>query len=145
MENKCGECTLCCTLFPIKEINKPINTECVYCDKGCMIWDTKPEECTKFNCAYLQSSAGINLRPDRCGIIFEKVSERLFFGTVSPNRKPSEYALQQITNFNNQGYSVILSSLDTVYNRLFLADIHNELEIQAEFSKYLEKYGNLCN
>lgn len=108
--NNCGECTACCTSFKIDWLNKPANTPCVHCDGGCTIHDTKDYECTGFNCSYLQSNVdNINLRPDKCGVIFEMLDEKTFLGTIVEGATISNLAKGQIANFQKQGYKVILS------------------------------------
>ncbi len=55
----CGTCTMCCKLLPIPELEKPRQTWCRHCDKarGCTIYETRPEGCAKYLCAYLISPA----------------------------------------------------------------------------------------
>ena len=134
----CGECTLCCDLFEVKWLNKPVNTKCIHCDLGCKIHDEKPSECTDFDCAYIQSKVtNINLRPYKCGIIFEKLSDNIFYGTVNPNQKPTKYAFAQINNFITQGFSVVLGSIKEPTNKFIISDKHEELVIRNEFAEYL--------
>ena len=110
MTNQCGECTLCCTLLPIEWLDKPAGETCVHCDGGCLIHDTKHHECASFECSWLQSNVdNPDLRPDRCGVIFEKSGDGEFFGTVVPGGKVTQMARSQMQNFVAQGYSVRLS------------------------------------
>jgi len=144
--NKCGECNRCCALFAVTELNKRETTLCPFWDKKCTIYSSRPKSCKEFSCAWLQSgSANINLRPDKCGILFEKLSERIFFGTVDPEIKMSEIGVAQIKSFVLQGYSVVLASPKEATNRLFLNEHHKEEEIIFEMGKYIERYGNLWN
>jgi len=107
---ECGECTLCCTLLPIEWLGKPADVICEHCDKGCMIHETKHHECASFECSWLQSGVdNPDLRPDRCGVIFEKVDDSTFFGTVVPGGKVSDAARRQMNSFVEQGYTVRLS------------------------------------
>ena len=144
---ECGECTLCCDLFPVKWLNKPANTKCVHCDLGCKIHDTKPAECTDFDCAYVQmENIPIDLRPDKCGIIFEKLDDKIFYGTVNHNAKISDFGKGQINAFLKQGYSVILASLKEKEPKFFINEEHNEKEIRNEFTKHINlRYGTVRN
>ena len=138
---ECKECTACCTMFYVKEINKPSNTECIYCDKGCTIHDNKPLECSNFNCAYVQmKKENINLRPDNCGIIFEKHSDRIFHGTLVTDKKISHYGNMQIKSFLKQGYSVVLSSIKDKTTKFLISNQHNEIEIKEEFRNIVNGY-----
>jgi len=137
---ECGECTLCCDLLPIKELNKPANILCEYCElkKGCKIQETKPLECRNFDCAYYQmEKVHIDLRPDNCKVIFEKVSDRVFFGTQDPRFEVTDIAKNQIAAFGNQGISVILVSSKEKKPAIILAPGHTVQQVMKEFQEYL--------
>lgn len=110
LKTTCQSCTACCTAFIIEKLNKEKNTKCIHCNFGCSIHETKPYECSSFNCAYIQSNVNNeNLRPDKCGIIFEKISETQFLGTIVQGVKLSDTAKKQINSFKSQGYSVLIN------------------------------------
>lgn len=107
---QCGECTACCTLLPIKWLKKPAGTDCVHCDKGCLIHETKDFECSSFECSWLQSGVdNPELRPDRCGVIFERLDDTTFYGTLAEN--VTDLARKQAQSFTQQGYTVYLSDV----------------------------------
>jgi Fe-S-cluster containining protein len=56
---ECGECTLCCKLLGVESIGKDAGVWCAHCTSrhGCAIYDSRPEECRNFICAWLQSPA----------------------------------------------------------------------------------------
>jgi hypothetical protein len=90
---RCGECTLCCRLLPVRTLNKPANQRCKHQrHTGCMVynrrpWDlayqiaveemrkigldaahneTMPPECAMWNCRWLvNDDTGDLSRPDR--------------------------------------------------------------------------------
>ena len=67
---KCGSCTECCTPFDIPELRKPAGLRCMYLtDKGCSIYDTRPQTCRDFKCAFLFFDLDKKLRPDKAGFI----------------------------------------------------------------------------
>lgn len=140
--NQCGDCTACCALFPIAELGKGLNEGCAHCDGGCTIYDTRPQSCTGFNCLYLQSSAPVEVRPDRCGIVFEKLSSRLIYGTTF--KKVSKWGAAQTHAFVRQGFSVILIANTGKARQTFLSPRHDNAEIEAEFQARVgECCGNL--
>jgi hypothetical protein len=51
----CNECTLCCKVLSIKELDKPQGQWCTHCavGRGCKIYDERPAECGNFYCGYL--------------------------------------------------------------------------------------------
>lgn len=68
---QCGECSLCCKLLGVRELNKPRNKWCekVRPDKkGCTIWNKEgfPETCGGFKCGWLDREVlPDSMRPDR--------------------------------------------------------------------------------
>lgn len=130
----CGNCTACCTLLPIAEIGKPINTPCQHCDKGCTIYQGKPKTCTEFECAYIQGKQlPEKLRPDKCGIIFYKRTDHIFTGAIIGGAEVTDAAKQQIASFNEQGYSVVLLSVEEKAPLLCLANGHRAAEVQRDY------------
>tara|TARA_R110002126_G_scaffold14054_1_gene59779 strand:+ start:921 stop:1265 length:345 start_codon:yes stop_codon:yes gene_type:complete len=110
---------------------------CVHCDAGCIIYEDRPKDCSLFHCAYLQSTAPIGLRPDNCGIIFERLTDRIFLGTVF--QEPTKVAVKQVHAFVDQGFSVVLVSNTKRFPlKTHVAPGHDESEIQAELLEYLE-------
>jgi len=58
IERTCGDCTLCCKVLGIKELDKPPLVYCTHAikDHGCAIYATRPESCQTFVCQWLISS-----------------------------------------------------------------------------------------
>jgi len=107
---KCGECTVCCTLLDIPWMDSPAGEPCKYCDKGCTIYATVDDRCSEFKCAYNQmDNVSEKLRPDNCGIIFERIEDDLMFGTVNPNHTEFQFVHGQINAFIQEGINVVLS------------------------------------
>lgn len=85
LRSSCGDCTLCCTLLEVEEIDKPFITECKYvrkkgtdgCGQGCSIYAERPEPCQHFSCLWLASQIRTaehevmppDLRPDQCHVV----------------------------------------------------------------------------
>jgi len=138
----CGECTVCCTLSVVSELNKKVGEQCRYCiNNKCSIYGKHPQVCKDFECAYLQGGTNIELRPDKCGIMFFKKSDRIFVGMLVPNVPVSNLAKGQIDSFKKQGYSVILLKLgEKPY--IELAEGHTRQDIYDEYINLL-KHGNL--
>lgn len=51
----CRECSLCCRVLGVDEIEKPPNAACPNCVAavGCRIYESRPDECRDFYCGYL--------------------------------------------------------------------------------------------
>ena len=107
---ECGECTLCCSLLPVLEINKKAGTMCLHCgDSGCLIYDERPESCRVFNCAYHQANkADLQLSPNNCGVIFEKIADDIMLGLVEKNRSGYPHVNGQINEFIKEEINVVM-------------------------------------
>jgi hypothetical protein len=56
---ECGECSMCCKVFAIPALNKPIGEWCIHCRPGrerCTIYPTRPDECASFHCSWMASA-----------------------------------------------------------------------------------------
>jgi len=132
-ENKCGECTVCCTLCDVSELNKKPGEHCIKCDgSGCLDYNNRPQVCRDFECASYQGGDNIKLRPDKCGIMFFKTNERIFCGVKVPGKRMTDLARGQIKSFNQQGYSVVMLAIGETPH-VMLAKTHEFEDIYTEF------------
>lgn len=130
---ECGDCTACCTLSVVPELNKKAWEQCSLCvNNGCGIYGKHPQVCKDFECAFLQSGVNPELRPDRCGVMFFKKSETIFCGALVPGVEVSGSAKGQIASFKAQGYSVVLLK-QGMKPHIELADGHNADEVYKEY------------
>ncbi len=112
---ECNGCTECCFTLPVPDVNKRPGEQCAYCDvgEGCSIWENRPPDCRVLRCAYYQApKASIDLRPDKCHVIFERIGE-IMLGTMHPdhnNAYKSPIMKDQKENFLKQGFSVVFNS-----------------------------------
>lgn len=66
----CGGCTACCTTLAVDAIDKKAGERCKHLnDKGCGIYQTRPEECRQFECAWIAGGGRKAHRPDYSGIV----------------------------------------------------------------------------
>jgi len=87
LKRKCGDCTLCCKLFEVQALNKPQGVWCSHCDKGkgCKIYETRPEACQKFDCAWLAGVVPEDLKPNETHVVLTQTSDqRLIQVNVDP-------------------------------------------------------------
>jgi len=127
-------------------MDSPAGEYCKECDPGagCKIYDTIPEGCLKFRCAYNQmEKASINLRPDKCGIVFEKISDDVFIGTVAASVKQlNKYANGQIESFLNQGFSVVLFHQNIKRPFIYPSQSKTEAEVWGVIKKKRAKIND---
>lgn len=68
----CGDCTLCCKVMGVPEINKPRGVWCSNCapGAGCRIYAQRPDGCRAFLCGWLTNPRfGPEWKPDRSKIV----------------------------------------------------------------------------
>jgi hypothetical protein len=140
---ECGGCTLCCKLIDIPWMNSPAGEYCRECEinKGCKIYNTTlPKDCKDYQCAYAQmDKCSINLRPDKCGMIFERFDDNIFTGLYEI--EISEEAKNQIQNFVEQGFSVLVNKFGTSDVSIYT----NSLDPQEIFNKVKNGRTNIHN
>ncbi len=109
----CGACTLCCKLLPIDWMQSEAGGECSACDVGigCTIFYAADARCRSFECMYRQVECHADLRPDRCGVVFEKMSAHLLYGSIDPDIGFTDAAKRQVSAFNREGFSVVLDDM----------------------------------
>jgi len=75
MGGECGDCTMCCFLTGVPELDKPPGVLCGHCDVGvgCGVYAKRPRSCREFECVWLRDSWEDALRPDRCHLMFEQI------------------------------------------------------------------------
>jgi hypothetical protein len=73
VSRQCGDCSLCCKVMAVPELNKPKDTWCEKCTKtkGCSTYETRPQICRDFACMWLQEEwIPEALKPNRCHVVF---------------------------------------------------------------------------
>jgi len=73
----CGDCTACCRIFAIAEINKPQHVTCKHlCGSLCDIYENRPRECAEYFCGWRQGLiTGVDRRPDKWGVVFHRPAD----------------------------------------------------------------------
>ncbi|MFN8858221.1 MAG: hypothetical protein ACK50P_21815 [Planctomycetaceae bacterium] len=71
-ERACGDCTACCLLLAVVELNKPMRFACDHQGQGgCRIYSDRPPTCREFDCGWRRGEVptGDDWRPDRRGVM----------------------------------------------------------------------------
>lgn len=108
----CGECTLCCTLLNIPTMKSPAGLTCPACKNSqCSIYKNRPRECRDFSCLWLNNPVlGEELRPDKCGVLFELYREQKTVIAIATNNSWKEGKLHLlISQMLIDGYIVWVS------------------------------------
>jgi hypothetical protein len=71
-QRQCGECSLCCKVYAIPEIDKPASDWCRHCTpgQGCAIHDSLPAQCSAFFCQWMiEPSMPEHWKPSRSKMV----------------------------------------------------------------------------
>jgi len=118
-------------------MDKKAGEACKHCNKGCDIYETVDARCLEFKCAYNQmGAASEKMRPDNCGVIFEKLEDDLMFGTINPNHTDFKFMSGQVDFFLKEGINVVFTKkgqpivyhLDDVRPEELLSRVHKIAE-----------------
>jgi hypothetical protein len=57
------------------EFKRPPGVLCDFCNEGsgCNIYTVRPKSCVDFECMWLNADWPVELRPDKCGMLFEDI------------------------------------------------------------------------
>ena len=108
--SSCGDCTACCSVFVIDELQKPKNTLCSNCKGGCSIYQSRPQTCKDYKCAYLVGGWNEALRPDKCGVIID--SSKNGYQAIRFRDEVSSSIMQQI-GFIEKNYNIKIKGIDS--------------------------------
>jgi hypothetical protein len=82
---RCGDCTLCCKLLPVRELHKRAGQRCEHqrTGKGCTIYERRPPSCMLWSCRWLIDDECTDLpRPDRAHYVLDMMPD---FVTLKPH------------------------------------------------------------
>jgi hypothetical protein len=90
-QRQCGDCSLCCKLLGVPEIDKPRGEWCRHCrpgSGGCSIYDDRPPICRGYLCAWLAGFIDDTWRPSDCGMVvdadYDESGATMIFVHVDP-------------------------------------------------------------
>lgn len=66
MAGHCADCTGCCIVFEVKDVNKAFGEPCKHLGKtlfgtGCVIYESRPDACKHYVCLWLDSQRRIDV------------------------------------------------------------------------------------
>ena len=95
----CGDCTLCCHVVAVAEMDKPAGIRCRHAQScsGCAIYSSRPASCRDFHCEWMLSPAlGRAWKPDRARFALMVTATGHLSACVDPDfpsawRRPAYY------------------------------------------------------
>jgi len=77
-QRPCGDCTLCCRVLPVAELEKPAGIWCQHAmgGKGCAIYADRPFSCSAWSCLWAATKEWPEeLQPRRSHVIFDMMTD----------------------------------------------------------------------
>ena len=100
---ECGECNACCVWLKGDAYGHEFGggKPCHFLKNNCSIYETRPEVCKKYQCAWLQGLFPEILRPDKSKVLIsvENWSKGQFIRAVEMGIKMNDEVLLEIQNF----------------------------------------------
>lgn len=143
MTNHCQECTACCHVYTIPELDKKAGTWCQHCavGKGCKIYEARPKVCQTFECLWLLSQKygepearmPPEMRPDRSHVVIGPATNPTVYtfnmtpGYYDAWRKPGVQRI--IKRMIQRGLHAVMNT--AVLTRKILVDKDGEREIEV--------------
>jgi hypothetical protein len=139
----CGDCSMCCKLPQIDELDKPADVWCQHAMPrrgGCRIYETRPFPCRNFHCSWMiDAKLGDEWRPLTCKmIVFLEKSGRLavrvdpghadawrrepYYGQLKRWSRTAVESRQQVVVYIKQRVIVILPDKDVDFGEVALGD-----------------------
>jgi hypothetical protein len=84
---ECGDCSLCCKLLVVAELDKPQNIWCRHLKMGtgCGIYATRPESCREFYCRWMEDATlGPEWKPSKSKMMLAHLAEHQLSVHVDP-------------------------------------------------------------
>ena len=144
---KCGECRLCCNVFPLPVLDKPAGRWChLLGPGGCTVHDLgQPEVCSQYACYWLEhEELPDESRPDRLGMVVTESGTVtvgghelpiLVINLVEPDWDRSPAARAMMKEFLAAGKAALLlhgPDMRIVYDRTRFANITPD-DIEAAY------------
>ena len=113
MERKCDGCTVCCTVLMVPELQKPMYEMCKFCDKGCTIYNERPQSCRDFECGWLKGEMSEDMKPDKAHFMVEHFPDNIPLVGVYPEKgyedtwKTPEVEKNLKETYQDKGISIV--------------------------------------
>jgi hypothetical protein len=100
-QRRCGGCSLCCKLLPVRELRKKANERCQHqrFKKGCALYGrpTMPPSCQVWNCRWLVNNDTAELsRPDRSHYVIDLMPDFVTLRDNNNNNNRTHIEVVQI-------------------------------------------------
>ena len=122
---RCDNCTLCCKVMKVRELEKAGNVWCQHCKigSGCEIYETRPESCRVYECVWLKSQRfdrpiPLELRPDQSRVVIGTTNNGedvvLYVTPERPDAWKKGELGKMVARWQSRGMTVFVSCEDVV-------------------------------
>ncbi|MDG2333441.1 MAG: hypothetical protein P8Q97_04380 [Myxococcota bacterium] len=119
----CGECSLCCRVLRVDELDKLGGVPCVHQDvdaPGCSVHAQRPNICRSYRCLWLSGGLEEGDRPDRLGAVVDVVADgslvRLEIRSLLPGAFDASPRLAAIAEEYRSSMPVRITDVEDVLN-----------------------------
>lgn len=103
LDRQCEQCNACCIWLNGNSYGHAFGNgkSCFFLKDKCSIYETRPEVCKKYYCAWMQNLFPEWMRPDKSKVIIsvENWSKGQFLRVIEMGQKMSDKVLLEIQNF----------------------------------------------
>ena len=114
----CGECTICCAVMPVTELQKPEYTACSYCTTtGCTVYESRPLTCRGWSCEWWTGRLGLTeeQRPDKLGLLFSFHPRFIVAHECQPGSALNPEAIEVLNRLKGQLPIMYVDALGTAF------------------------------
>ena len=106
----CKDCTLCCELLGINEIDKPAFSKCWNQTRtGCSVYADRPPSCRQFDCAWRRGDVPKHLKPNKTGAVITSNGRMIMvYSNLPLQTKVQEYLREHAVS----GLTVVVAIQD---------------------------------
>jgi hypothetical protein len=125
---ECGDCSLCCKVVPVPQLEKPKDEWCKHCAPGkggCLIFgqEERPYACGAYQCMWTRQYDWPEwLKPSQSRVVFERVTDTIMLGTCDPDMpdhwKKSAGFKRLLKKWASSGTTVVLRAGDEYHTFL---------------------------
>lgn len=107
LQRECGDCSVCCFVGAVPDLNKDTYTKCIYvkekCKGCCSIFDRRklPKTCKDYECAWKQGFGPEFDKPNKNHVLFtcNKIENQIYFTAIELKEGAiTEYGEQMALN-----------------------------------------------
>ena len=103
INRECGDCNACCIWLKGESYSHEFGggKPCHFLKGNCSIYETRPEVCKTYQCAWLQGLFSENLKPEKSKVIIsvENWSKGQFLRAIEMGKKMDDNVLIEIQTF----------------------------------------------